>query len=196
MGLYTAYENTLGHYRLKVIMADIKWPTDYDIFYTYSYINGYGSYTFPSGSYNIGDVMGTYNLTNTQYFLVRPSNSDDIELASWSDSSTYNYITQGGGGDIDIVKSQTSSVPPYGSYIDGVSCQITGDYRVHTYRYVEVPSGTITRKIKVTNLKTGVDYNFTNEDLKITDVSPLGSDTQRWKLLSGIGVYENTEEVK
>ena len=194
--MYTAYETVAGTYRLKVMMADIKWPVSqakypggFEVFYTYSYSSGSGTFTYPD-TFNIGDVMGTYAVTDKQLFFV-VSHRGIEKLAEWVASSSFEYITQGGGGDIDIVKRLVVANPPLGDSIDTVSCQITGDYMVHTYRYRENSNGDILdRKLRVTNLRTGNVFNFTHADLKIEDVSPLGSDIKRWKLLAGIGVFE------
>ena len=194
---YTKYETVLGDVRLKVMMADIKWPTShakypggFEVFYTYTYMNGSGSYLYPD-TFDIGDVMGEYVYFGTQSFWVVNHNLAPEKLAEWSTSTVYEYITQGGGGDIDVVKRIKSSTDAAGDSIDCVSCQITGDYMVHTYRLRENSAGDVLdRKLRVTNLRTGVVFNFTHGDLDITDVSPLGSDTERWKLLTAIGVFK------
>ena len=193
---YTKYETVLGDVRLKVMMADIKWPTShakypggFEVFYTYTYMNGSGSYLYPD-TFDIGDVMGEYVYFGTQSFWVVNHSLAPEKLAEWSTSTVYEYITQGGGGDIDVVKRMKSSTDDVGDSIDCVSCQITGDYMVHTYRLRENSAGDVLdRKLRVTNLKTGAVFNFTHNDLNITDVSPLGSDIERWKLLTAIGKF-------
>jgi len=192
---YTRYENQNGTVRLKVLMGDIKLPIThqkykggYEIFYTYSYWSGHGTYTFPN-NYVIGQTIGQYTVTKSQYFHVI-SHKGDERLAEWTDFTTQDYRVYQSGGVLGVTLVTTDYLHPTGDSIDCVSNQITGDYMVHTYRYRENSNGKILdRKVRATNLETGKTYNFTSEDLKIDDVSPLGSDTKRWELLTAIGVF-------
>jgi hypothetical protein len=189
------YENQNGTVRLKVIMADIKPSSEREVFYTYSMWQGSGSYTFPT-NWVLDATIGTYIIDTTQYFYVNNQQGDRL-LATWTDRTEQDYKVYQSGGVLGVTKVTTEYIPPSGHSIDCVSCQITGDYMVHTYRYRKDSGGTIeNRKVRVTNLKTGSVYNFTEQDLAIEDVSPLGSSTQRWKLLTAIGAFNKVKEKK
>jgi len=79
------------------------------------------------------------------------------------------------------------------SEMDCNSLHTSNGYFVDTYR--EKSGAEVTgRKINIKNLSTGDEFTVDESDLDITDVVPVNDvNTERWKLLAGIGIYKTVQ---
>jgi hypothetical protein len=174
------------------------------VFFNYTEYSMSGSYSVPTDVGN-NQTVGTKSITaTTKYYMAYKIMNSEwriVFLASATSHSAYNYKYI-----IDIpfkfVRTEFIKTTYSGNALDAVSCQITGDFIVYTYRIlktlvnIQIFPGVKDRVVGVIHIPTQAQGEFHSrgendaDDLKITDESPLLSGEQRWKLLTAIGIIE------